>query len=721
MYLQLSLFSLLSCQKILSCQVSQQLIAELLVNLNTDSASVLRGPKTGAIRRIAAIAPMVLETDLGGDILHHLHNSVKTVLGIVFAEVLKFLDDTKLEITTSPRKEAAYLKCCSETGCHPVVLISWKFCRFLDWYRAIKDRKEHFPALIAYIEKVKCQPVSSPTISSEESDSEEDEDLAETARRKRGETERKRQGRIARLKKAVEEDRVETQMLLAQYCLKPLYELLVWFQSQAPLSHFLYDESSRIFMETLLEVVEPKYLKSQSGSKLSDEELKSLVLETEEERKLRRKEERRLKKKQEEEEEAKEVRKPKKNDHKEEGKKVKKKQEVDPNIRHATLKEVSEVLIPEEINNKILELKQSENLNPLEVAILKMIRQERIFMYNKMLVLEFQHYLHFDLSFTKAMKFLCPAKIDEKEAAQSIQFLASRLSGLVKPTQLDDLTREWNSLVLDKTVFDTKYEKYLEEVADKNVNKFKRTRIDEVWAPVIKNSNYPILSHLLKGLLSVFHGTAAVEGSVNNIRNTLGDRKHSLIDENLNSRAFCKSKVKASDSLCCFDYNYNTKEHRKNWEKASIKRNEVTPMKSDMNTKVMNSDPESENSDLDSPQDRDEDIAKTKPVLDKLVSPNELPDPENCKKDANRNSKIPYKIPRVQIEKSQEKRKETQDKSTVEKSKSKQPRISSSQEKRKQPQDKSTHEKSNNNQPRISSIFSAKPKGRDKIYGCDRE
>ena len=156
-----------------------------------------------------------------------------------------------------------------------------------------------------------------------------------------------------------------------------------------------------------------------------------------------------------------------------------------------------------------------------------------------------------------------PCKNRQKKAGKAIIFLGSRLHSLVKPTQMDDLQMEWNALVMDKSVFDGKYSQYLQQVADENVSKFQRVRIDEVWAPVIRSSKFKILSPLLKGLLSLFHAMAAVEGSVNNIGNTLGSCRHNWTDENLNSQAFVKSRVKASSASCCYSYNYDKKSNKK--------------------------------------------------------------------------------------------------------------------------------------------------------------
>ena len=79
---------------------------------------------------------------------------------------------------------------------------------------------------------------------------------------------------------------------------------------------------------------------------------------------------------------------------------------------------------------------------------------------------------------------------------------------------------------------------------------------------------FPNLSKMLKASLTFFHGTASVEGAVNTTRNTLGERRHRLIDGNLNARKMMKDAVKVSDSECCYDFDLLTKPFLANWRCA---------------------------------------------------------------------------------------------------------------------------------------------------------
>jgi hypothetical protein len=73
---------------------------------------------------------------------------------------------------------------------------------------------------------------------------------------------------------------------------------------------------------------------------------------------------------------------------------------------------------------------------------------------------------------------------------------------------------------------------------------------------------------LLMASLSIFHGTASVEGSVNVTRNILGDRSHNLSDINLESKKMVKSAVCEAPSHCCYDFDVDDQAYHSNWMKA---------------------------------------------------------------------------------------------------------------------------------------------------------
>ena len=92
---------------------SEQVDLANLVSVNTDSCSVMRGKKSGLIKRLSKEAPSVLKADVGGDGLHHVHNAEKKAFNNGgFLNVIKLLDNVKYDICTSPGKLDDYLDCC---------------------------------------------------------------------------------------------------------------------------------------------------------------------------------------------------------------------------------------------------------------------------------------------------------------------------------------------------------------------------------------------------------------------------------------------------------------------------------------------------------------------------------------------------------------------------------------------------------------------------------
>jgi len=83
-----------------------------------------------------------------------------------------------------------------------------------------------------------------------------------------------------------------------------------------------------------------------------------------------------------------------------------------------------------------------------------------------------------------------------------------------------------------------------------------------------KSSEFPLISKVLKGCLTIFHTTASVEGAINTTSNTLGDRSHSMTDEMLSSRKLVKSAVKGASIKCCIDFMLEDEKYFDNWKKV---------------------------------------------------------------------------------------------------------------------------------------------------------
>ena len=62
--------------------------------------------------------------------------------------------------------------------------------------------------------------------------------------------------------------------------------------------------------------------------------------------------------------------------------------------------------------------------------------------------------------------------------------------------------------------------------------------------------------------------------SIKDIRNVVGSYSHNTSDTTCQARLALLSAVRSSDS-CCFDYNKNSEEHRRNWQSSWKKASEV--------------------------------------------------------------------------------------------------------------------------------------------------
>ena len=102
-------------------------LLHLLINVNCDSCSVLRGKKNGAIKKIALKAPHINECDIGGDGLHRVANSFKRASDKTFPRVNNVLNNIKYEIRSSPAKVDDYIAAAYQVGDDPVMPAS--FCQ----------------------------------------------------------------------------------------------------------------------------------------------------------------------------------------------------------------------------------------------------------------------------------------------------------------------------------------------------------------------------------------------------------------------------------------------------------------------------------------------------------------------------------------------------------------------------------------------------------------
>merc|ERR1712112_71385 len=137
---------------------------------------------------------------------------------------------------------------------------------------------------------------------------------------------------------------------------------------------------------------------------------------------------------------------------------------------------------------------------------------------------------------------------EDKDAEHYLLKIAKRLPHFAEYSETDSLKKEIRVMRAEKEhVFGEGLVTYLTNYVEgfKLQDKEKNVCIGEVWQPIIANPNFHTLAKVIRSVLSIFHGTASVEGAINVTRNILSERSHRLTDDNLNARKIVKSAVKA--------------------------------------------------------------------------------------------------------------------------------------------------------------------------------
>ena len=140
------------------------------------------------------------------------------------------------------------------------------------------------------------------------------------------------------------------------------------------------------------------------------------------------------------------------------------------------------------------------------------------------------------------------------------------MSSYIQEEEVDEVISELRMLKVNMTDFGPNYLEYCEQRREEMLFN-KAERIDKIWAPIIRNPKYQVLGKFLKSVLSFIHSTAFAEGSIKDIRNVVGSNSHNTSDTNCQARLALISAVRSTDS-CCFDYNKNSEEHRRNWQSS---------------------------------------------------------------------------------------------------------------------------------------------------------
>ena len=256
-----------------------------LAQLHSDSSSVLRGCKSGAIKIISADAPCILRSDIGGDCLHHVHNANQRAARYVFVKTITILQNIKFGLTSSPAKVDDYLEACVEAEDTPTRPKSYCTSRWLDTYVAALDTLNHVDSYQDYY--ASAQPPKGKWRKLELSDDDfEDENGEDKAKKLKGNP----GARLQYQKRAFGPDIVETELelVVCVELLKRSHEFLLKFQSPGIKIHVLYPDCKELLLSVLDDICEPDGLKTSKGRRLSGIELEKLVLETRKERRERR-------------------------------------------------------------------------------------------------------------------------------------------------------------------------------------------------------------------------------------------------------------------------------------------------------------------------------------------------------------------------------------------------------------------------------------------------
>ena len=555
---------------------SEQVDLANLVSVNTDSCSVMRGKKSGLIKRLSKEAPSVLKSDVGGDGLHHVHNAEKKAfMNGGFLNVIKLLDNVKYDICTSPGKLEDYLECCKIAGDNPVIPTSWCSSRFLDRYEAIQDRIDHIDTLIEYYSRAKTPrkkqnaPGTSTTkhklndadefmnFTQGESKYQKTEDSVPRPDQENFMDEDDDEnvdlrgnpaGRVEFMKRILSAEHIvdtELKLVVGLRCLKAGYDFLRIFQGKEVKIHLLYQTYLDLLKEVLVEVCQPSSLKNSRGEDLSGKELKFLKIETIEERNIRRMEESKTVKDEKE----------KKGEH----------------VRYGLLMKEKDFLLSKELRQDLDLLCSRYSLGSQKKEELLKQMKNLQYMFLVELSKALQHYLPLDNDFLRWLKYLCPKKFLESEETEAYLVKIALCTPSVIEDDVDDLRREVRILKAFKNdKFNDNLDFYLANVSSgyKKIQRSKEVAsIDKVWTPILLSDEFPILNIVLRSSLSIFHSTASVEGAVNITRNILGDRSHSLTEPNIEAKKIVKSAVKEAPSVCCYDYKV-TQDHHHDWIKA---------------------------------------------------------------------------------------------------------------------------------------------------------
>ena len=125
-------------------------LANNLLQVHSDSSSVLRGVRSGAIVKISREAPQIKFFDIGGDGLHHVHNAHNQAAKPVFIHTLNVAKNVKLELRVSSAKVELFQNICRTKGEKPTKPIGYCQSRWLSLAKLVRFVLEHLDSLQEY-------------------------------------------------------------------------------------------------------------------------------------------------------------------------------------------------------------------------------------------------------------------------------------------------------------------------------------------------------------------------------------------------------------------------------------------------------------------------------------------------------------------------------------------------------------------------------------------
>ena len=542
-------------------------IRNQLISVLTDSSSVNRGRKGGAMKLLANAAPQVEDTDVGGDALHRVHNAHKRAAKEWFKEGLKIVDNVKWDISTSPSKLQRYLECCGEACEREVIPVAYNPSRYLAKYEAFRDRIDHIETLRIFyrVAAAAATPGPAPARNSEntgetlfETDddalitSDDDEaEIVDPEESLRGNP----KGRVRFLQTAFGRERIhhtELELLVGVNCFNAGHAFVLEFQAKTVKIHELYLRLEKLLLDSLMVCCDNSYLRSSDGVPYGGKKLKYVRFETRDERRGRRNRENLNP------------------ETKERG------------VTYVSLKDAKDVFLTTNIKEGISHIANKHKLTGEQKRMLTNRAQDQYFNFHLELAKAYQQYLPLDIDFLRYLQYLEPRKfMTDDHTARYLLRIADALPNMTEDEQ-DDLMREIDEVKLStQGYFEEELQVYINTRQDddlrlegENLQLFKRGKalaeadMARAWRGVLSASTLPRLRKLLVSTMSIFHATGSVEGGVAVTRHLLGDKSHRMKVTTVETKKMMRSAVRNAETDCCHDFDVTSREYYDTWQAA---------------------------------------------------------------------------------------------------------------------------------------------------------